>query len=135
MAMRSKLKGKKIIPKEIDVVPLTEILEKHLDNRKIDFMSVDVEGYELEVLMGNNWKKYRPKVLIVETLHYNYARIVNYLSRLDYLIVYNGDINSIFIDTRKFKNDSRLNPKIAKVWRRDDERIPPPISKKGLYKL
>jgi len=127
MAKMNKLKGEKIISREIDVVPLTNVLEKYLDDREIDFMSVDVESYELEVLMGNNWEMYRPKILIVETLHYNYTQIVNYLNKMNYLLIYNGDVNSIFIDKRKFRNDLRLNPKFARVWIKDDEKIPPPI--------
>jgi FkbM family methyltransferase len=40
---------------------LDEILNKHLPkNQPIDFMSVDVEGLDLEVLKSNNWEKYRP---------------------------------------------------------------------------
>jgi len=31
-------------------------------------LSVDVEGWELEVLAGLDFRKYRPKVLIVENL-------------------------------------------------------------------
>ncbi len=36
---------------------------------KIDFMKVDVEGYEYDVLASNNWHKYRPKVLCIEANH------------------------------------------------------------------
>lgn len=36
------------------------------DTKKIDFFSLDVEGYELEVLKGLNLKKYNPKVILIE---------------------------------------------------------------------
>lgn len=36
---------------------------------KIDFMKVDVEGLEYEVLKGNDWKKYRPAVICIEANH------------------------------------------------------------------
>jgi len=32
----------------------------------IDFMSVDIEGMDLEALEGNDWKTYRPRYLLVE---------------------------------------------------------------------
>ncbi|HSH04651.1 MAG TPA: FkbM family methyltransferase [Anaerolineae bacterium] len=35
-------------------------------NQHIDFMSVDVEGFELDVLSSNNWEKYRPELIMVE---------------------------------------------------------------------
>ena len=48
---------------------LSKILEKHLPNGDvIDFMTIDVEGLDLEVLQSNNWKKYRPKFVLVEDL-------------------------------------------------------------------
>jgi FkbM family methyltransferase len=34
----------------------------------IDFLTVDVEGMEYEVLRSNNWEKYRPYVVLVEML-------------------------------------------------------------------
>lgn len=36
--------------------------------QSIDFLSVDVEGLELEVLRSGNWKKYRPKFVVLEIL-------------------------------------------------------------------
>jgi hypothetical protein len=35
----------------------------------MDFMSVDVEGFDLRVLKSNNWKKYRPNLVLVEILN------------------------------------------------------------------
>lgn len=52
---------------KIHTKPLSEILDQHISlSKKIDFLSVDVEGYDLEVLRSNNWDKYRPKFVIVE---------------------------------------------------------------------
>ncbi|MEK7621060.1 MAG: FkbM family methyltransferase [Patescibacteria group bacterium] len=37
--------------------------------KKIDFLKIDVEGYEFEVLKSNNWEKYRPTVVCIEANH------------------------------------------------------------------
>ncbi len=59
-----KLKDRKIIKTRT----LASILDEHLPKEiKIDFFSVDVEGVELEVLQSNNWEKYRPSIIIVES--------------------------------------------------------------------
>ncbi|WP_236096811.1 FkbM family methyltransferase [Helicobacter magdeburgensis] len=56
----------------IDEIPvpvrsLESILDEYLPQKThIDFLSVDVEGLDLEVLKSNNWDKYRPKVVVVE---------------------------------------------------------------------
>ena len=48
--------------------PLAEILAAHLPDTytRIDFLTVDVEGLDLEVLESNDWRKFRPRVVLVE---------------------------------------------------------------------
>jgi len=46
---------------------LAEILESHLPRgQTIDFLSIDVEGADLEVLESNDWDMFRPEFIIVE---------------------------------------------------------------------
>ncbi|MEP7269760.1 MAG: FkbM family methyltransferase [Saprospiraceae bacterium] len=53
---------------QIPTLTLESILDKYLINsKKIDFMSVDVEGFDLDVLESNNWNKYRPTFVLVES--------------------------------------------------------------------
>lgn len=52
---------------KVPTYPLHKILDKYLPpNQHIDFMSIDVEGLDLEVLKTNNWEKYKPEVVLVE---------------------------------------------------------------------
>ncbi len=54
--------------KNIPVYNLKEVLEKHINpNDRLDFFDIDVEGYDLEVLKTNDWNKFRPKIIIIET--------------------------------------------------------------------
>lgn len=53
--------------RKIAVEPLATILSKKLPlNTVIDFMNVDCEEFDYEVLESNDWQQYRPKVLAVE---------------------------------------------------------------------
>lgn len=55
--------------RNIKTHPLSKILEEYLPkNQKIDFMSVDVEGLDLMVLKSNDWKKYSPSMILVESI-------------------------------------------------------------------
>ncbi len=36
---------------------------------KIDFLKIDIEGYEYQAIIGNDWQKYRPEVLCIEANH------------------------------------------------------------------
>jgi FkbM family methyltransferase len=54
--------------KKIKLYPLAQILNEYIaSGQAIDFMSIDVEGFDLKVLESNNWEKYRPKVIVVES--------------------------------------------------------------------
>ena len=56
----------------IEKHPLQRILENHLSSDQLDelaFFTIDVEGIELEVLGTNNWKVYRPLLVLVEALN------------------------------------------------------------------
>ncbi|MDA7606815.1 FkbM family methyltransferase [Pelagibacteraceae bacterium] len=55
--------------KKIKTQTLDSIIEKSpFNNKKIDLISIDVEGHELHVLKGLNLKKYSPKIVIIEYL-------------------------------------------------------------------
>lgn len=47
---------------------LSDLLGKHLQGRRIDFLSVDVEGLDAEVLGSNDWDAFAPEVVLAETL-------------------------------------------------------------------
>ncbi len=50
---------------------LSSILDEVKDLPDIDFFSLDVEGYELEVLKGLDFSRYRPKYILVEAKHFD----------------------------------------------------------------
>jgi FkbM family methyltransferase len=55
---------------------LAEVLRQQVPARQaIDFMSVDVEGMDLEVLEGNDWTAYRPRYLLVECFGVSLAEV------------------------------------------------------------
>ncbi len=56
-----------IEPRELSVpaITLTELLVRH-DFEQIDFMSLDVEGYELSVLQGLDMDRFCPDLLLIE---------------------------------------------------------------------
>ena len=57
---------------------LSQVLANNLPkNTTIDFMSVDVEGFEYEVLVSNNWSLHRPNYLLIEILETSVDTIHN----------------------------------------------------------
>lgn len=61
--------GKYRIIKEekIEVLPLAKVFDKYLPKgQTIDFISIDVEGLDYNVLLSNDWEKYQPEIILVE---------------------------------------------------------------------
>jgi FkbM family methyltransferase len=90
---------------ELKTEKLSNILDKYLVNNKIDFMTVDVEGWDLLVLKSNDWVKYRPKVVLIEYPVSNNpseictSEIGNYLIDKGYLFLCNTIAVYFFIDS------------------------------------
>lgn len=49
----------------VEVATLAQVCEDHVTGN-IDFLSVDVEEHEREVLEGGDWTRWRPRVVLVE---------------------------------------------------------------------
>jgi FkbM family methyltransferase len=51
----------------VPMTTLAELCAAHAP-RAFDFLKIDVEGAEKDVLLGGDWQKYRPKVVVAEAL-------------------------------------------------------------------
>ena len=64
---------KENVPNNTKLKKVSKIFTRRLDSifnehhvQKIDFMDIDVEGNELDVLCSNNWDLYRPQIILCE---------------------------------------------------------------------
>jgi FkbM family methyltransferase len=76
----------------LPIMPLAGILEKFVPQGQfIDLLTVDVEGRDLEVLRSNDWSRFRPKIVLAETLgrrldDLRADPVVEYLGSLGYVL-------------------------------------------------
>ena len=96
--------GYKIIKSNlVEVDTLENILDIYMPkNKTIDFLNIDAEGKDEEVLLSNNWIKYKPNYILIEILREDYldnnnSHIKKFLKSKGYI-----PINKIF-DTYIFK--------------------------------
>jgi FkbM family methyltransferase len=63
---------------KIETWPLADILDRYLPaGTNIDFLTIDAEGLDMEVLRSNNWQKYRPTYILVESTPFLLANMHN----------------------------------------------------------
>jgi len=101
------MKGMGKIPIEqvikMPLIPVNKILEKYFNEKAPDFISLDVEGLDLEILKSLDFEKYQPKVICVETLAYDDKQegfklndIIDFMLSKNYKIYADTRVNTIF---------------------------------------
>ena len=69
---------------KVSSISLNDVFVKYFDSEQIDYMSVDTEGSELEILRNFDFKKFSPKIVTVE---HNFT---DQQKKLDELFMMNG---------------------------------------------
>jgi FkbM family methyltransferase len=95
-------KIKKILP--IEIVSINAILENHFDTVP-DFISLDVEGFDLKIIDAIDYNRFKPAVFCIETLSYTEDRteekqvpIIDLMHQHGYLTYADTYINTIFVE-------------------------------------
>jgi FkbM family methyltransferase len=81
----------------VAAMPVSKILDTYLANRHIDFMSVDASGCDLAVLKSNDWDKYRPSLVMVNS-NIDSRKIIVIMDSYNYLYIFSNHTNAIFVD-------------------------------------
>ena len=72
---------------DVNTTTLNDIFfENKIDN--IDYLSIDTEGNELQILNGLDFQRFRPKIITIEHNHVNEKAIYKKLSKNDYDLIF-----------------------------------------------
>ncbi len=95
---------------KVDLVSINQIIADHFDTHP-HFLSLDIEGLDLQVLQSLNFNKYPIPVLCVETCTFSNnhirpkdASVANYLGTVGYEVYADTYINTIFVNKNWFYN-------------------------------
>jgi FkbM family methyltransferase len=61
-----RVRGLEVIERPVPVVTLAGVCQRHVD-RPIDFLKIDAESHEGEVIRGADWRRWRPRVVLIES--------------------------------------------------------------------
>lgn len=94
--------------KRLKTFRLEEVLNNYLPrDTSIDFLSVDIEGFDFQVLNSNNWDKYKPEIILVEDLDFSIinfknSKIYRFLTDKDYKLLAKTLNTLVFINKKSF---------------------------------
>lgn len=90
---------------EVALLPLRDVIGEHHPTGAIDLLTVDAEGHDLSVLESNDWDRFRPKVVMAESLGRTIEDLVDdpcarFMRSTDYFI-FGKTVNTVmYVDRR-----------------------------------
>lgn len=93
---------------EVPIERLVDVLDRKAADKKIDFISIDTEGFDMDVLRSNDWNRFRPRLICIESVVHTIDGRNNekqdehksYLASLGYERIFDNGLNSIYEDKK-----------------------------------
>jgi FkbM family methyltransferase len=110
---------------QMPVLTLAKVCEQHVRG-EIDFLSVDAENHEREVLEGNDWTRWRPRVVVIEDGHSsqgsgrNHRKWQDFILQAGYLLALVDGVNRFYLR----KEDEDLLPALSVPANAADNFVP-----------
>lgn len=79
---------------EVDIITLDTLLDS-IDVEKIDYLSIDTEGWEIDVMKGFDHIKYEPKVIVLENVQ-DEPKYPSYMNSIGYKLELKEGYNEIY---------------------------------------
>ena len=98
--------------REIDILTLTDIFKQHV-TRTVDFLKIDVEGWERDVLLGADFQAFRPTIILVESTmpgsqKSNHETWESLLLNANYSFIWFDGLNRFYVANERFDEISPL---------------------------
>lgn len=101
----------------------TLLREEFFDDAPI-FLSIDVEGLDLDILMDWDWDRWRPAIIQTEPSDHfhegNSAAIEAYLKSQGYMLIAKTDVNLVAVDRQRFSEAKDAELAVATASRLRD---------------
>ena len=83
---------------KVNVVSLKMVFTQYLKpGQRIDFISIDTEANEMNVLTGNDWTLFRPSLILIEFGNAG-SEIDQFLKGVNYELVYANNTNGVYLN-------------------------------------
>lgn len=93
------IKGGKKTEIEVEMITLDSV--DGIKNKKIDFISIDTEGNEYDIIKSINFNLFEIKSLVIEN-NYKNNKIKEYLRSFGFELIYKLDCDEVFLNKKHF---------------------------------
>ncbi len=109
-----------VIERPVPVTTLARVCEQYVD-QPIDFLKIDAESFESQVIGGADWSRWRPRVVLIETNGWEQWEPM--LLTRDYLYAVFDGVNRFYVRAE----DRHLLPRLAAPVNVADDAMPYPL--------
>lgn len=95
----------------LPIKSLKEIISEYAQGKFPDLLSLDVEGFDEQILTQIDYENNYPKIICVETMEFTHDgtgkkndKIISYLQSKGYILYADTNINSIFVNSKFWLN-------------------------------
>lgn len=88
---------------KVPIISINTLIEEYC-TKTPDFISLDIEGLDLDILKTMNFEKFKPAVLCIETLQYDDKQVehkneelIAFVKEKGYVVYADTNINTIFL--------------------------------------
>lgn len=100
---------------KVPAMRINALLEQHFGARAPLYLSIDIEGLDLEILEDIDWERWRPALIQAEPSDHfvatNSSAMIEYMDSLGYRLVSRTDVNLVFADAFRTAAAGRFKPK------------------------
>jgi len=96
---------------QVPLVSVNQVIKKNFSSVYPNFVSIDVEGLDFEIIQTFDFDAYKPEVFCVETITYTedkserkLTEVIDYMISKGYFVYADTYINTIFVNTDSWKN-------------------------------
>jgi FkbM family methyltransferase len=88
---------------EVSTTTLREVVRQHIpSSQPVHFLKIDVEGYEAQVLEGNDWDSFRPWIIVIEAteplkVKPSFKEWEPILKSANYIFAYQDGLNRFYV--------------------------------------
>lgn len=100
---------------KVEIIPINDLLHEYFQDGRLDFLSIDIEGQDEEIVKSIDYDFIRPAIICIETAVYKGSKmdgisnLINFFKSKDYYLTADTSLNSIFIDGRRSIHKRFLN--------------------------